>query len=79
MIKKLGKGGAGEIFLVKDEISKDLKVLKKMTDFSETIDDEFLILRNLHHPNLVQVSDLIKTSAEESYLVEEYVVVTCPL
>jgi serine/threonine protein kinase len=59
MIKKIGQGGCGEVFMVMhlatDQI-RAMKVVSKLSDkVVKTVFDELNILKQLDHPNIVKV------------------------
>lgn len=59
--RKLGEGGMGEVFQVKDTVEKDrplaYKLLKAQGGNLEYFKHEFKLLARLDHPNLVKVYD----------------------
>ncbi len=59
VIKKIGQGGCGEVFMVMhlptDQI-RAMKVVSKQSDkFVTTIYDELNVLKSLDHPGIVKV------------------------
>ena len=79
LIKSLGKGSYGEVFLSTKEGRKEYFATKKMdrkkTDepgFKKYFDNEIKILTTLKHPNIVKLEELKKTK-NYYYLVMEYV------
>ena len=78
VIRLLGEGAAGAVFLVKDiEKEGELVALKILTN-TEAFDehtlkrflDELHVAQSLKHPNIVQAYDFIKMSDSIAYTME---------
>ncbi len=73
LVRELGRGGMGKVYLVEDQIRNRqkvvLKVLLSVVDAPEidALKREFATLAKLRHPNLVQVFDLGKLSDSTGY------------
>ncbi|TET35804.1 MAG: tetratricopeptide repeat protein [Planctomycetota bacterium] len=75
VLRTLGKGGMGEVFLVEDKLKKDRRVALKTIkpdapDIDEFVDHfkaEFDSLRKLSHPNLAKVYDFGYDSEKGQY------------
>ena len=61
VIKKIGSGTSGQVFLVLDDEEKEvaLKLLNKnfKTDRIRRLKKEFNIMKSLNHPNIAEVYD----------------------
>ncbi len=59
--RKLGSGALGDVFLVRDRRDDNdicLKLLRiEGSGYIQSLKDEFLILSQLNHPNLIRVYD----------------------
>jgi|GEM_PF-6066245 len=70
--EKLGQGGIGEVYRVLDLWDKRPKALKfllpefKSTPLEEAFRQEFFLLRNISHPNLVRVFDFHPQTGDSS-------------
>ena len=79
VVRKLGEGGMGEVFLVKDEAASPtgpmaLKVLRGPTPRIQELRHEFQVLSTLNHPNVVRVCDFGPTlEGDGCYFSYEYV------
>lgn len=83
IIDKIGEGGMGNVYKVKDTLKnnavfalKTIKssVFKKNQDFIlQRFKKEFEIMTHLKHPNLVRVFDFVTDSSNNCYIVMEYV------
>jgi Nif-specific regulatory protein len=77
ILKEIGSGGIGKVFKATD-LSKQktvaIKVLldKESEDF-ERFKNEFLLLKKLHHPNIVKVYDFGFSDRDKPYFAMEYV------
>lgn len=79
VVKNLGRGGMGEVFLAHDALL-DRKVAIKVLSQELTQKKEFLhrfvrearITASLDHPNIVKIFDLIQTN-NQYYLIMEYI------
>jgi Nif-specific regulatory protein len=77
LLRSLGRGGMGEVFLAADRERPDtpvaLKYLLNTHAESDRLREEFLRMSRLRHPNLIQVYDL-ETDGErnEPFIVMEY-------
>jgi tetratricopeptide (TPR) repeat protein/tRNA A-37 threonylcarbamoyl transferase component Bud32 len=65
ILKKLGEGGGGEVFLVEDTLKQRqqlaMKILRQQDQSDAAVDEQFRnevsMLATLHHPNLVRMFD----------------------
>src|SRR5215210_828192 len=80
VVRPLGSGGMGEVFLDRDRVlGRDvaLKVLRKQyagdDEFAERFKREAMSAASLSHPNIVQVYDRGETEEGASYIAMEYV------
>jgi serine/threonine protein kinase len=80
VVRPLGSGGMGEVFLARDRVlGRDvaLKVLRKQfagdEEFAERFKREAMSAASLSHPNIVQVYDRGETEEGASYIAMEYV------
>ncbi|RME88158.1 MAG: hypothetical protein D6785_01150 [Planctomycetota bacterium] len=80
IVKELGKGALGEVFLVKDRLHRDslfaLKQLRGDVHSSlekEAFYSEFLLLSQFHHPHIAKVFDFGITEEGHLYFTSEYI------
>jgi eukaryotic-like serine/threonine-protein kinase len=80
VVRPLGSGGMGEVYLARDRVlGRDvaLKVLRKQyagdDEFAERFKREAMSAASLSHPNIVQVYDRGETEDGASYIAMEYV------
>src|SRR5215216_2206528 len=80
VVRPLGSGGMGEVFLARDRVlgrNVALKVLRKQyagdEEFAERFKREAMSAASLSHPNIVQVYDRGETEEGASYIAMEYV------
>src|SRR5215211_2096790 len=80
VVRPLGSGGMGEVFLARDRVlGRDvaLKVLRTQfagdEEFAERFKREAMSAASLSHPNIVQVYDRGDTEEGSSYIAMEYV------
>src|SRR5919202_2580969 len=80
VVRGLGSGGMGEVFLARDRVlGRDvaLKVLRRQyagdSEFTERFRREARRAASLSHPNIVQVYDRGETEDGASYIAMEYV------
>jgi eukaryotic-like serine/threonine-protein kinase len=80
VVRPLGSGGMGEVYLAHDRVlGRDvaLKVLRKQyagdDEFAERFKREAMSVASLSHPNIVQVYDRGETEEGASYIAMEYV------
>jgi eukaryotic-like serine/threonine-protein kinase len=80
VVRPLGSGGMGEVYLARDRVlGRDvaLKVLRKQyagdDEFAERFKREAMSAASLSHPNIVQVYDRGETVEGASYIAMEYV------
>src|SRR5918997_2202237 len=80
VVRPLGSGGMGEVYLARDRVlGRDvaLKVLRKQYagdgEFAERFKREAMSVASLSHPNIVQVYDRGETEEGSSYIAMEYV------
>ncbi|CAK91960.1 unnamed protein product (macronuclear) [Paramecium tetraurelia] len=75
IVKKLGQGGFGEVYLVKHLTTEHLRaakvVLRKTVNCEEKLLEETEILRTLDHPNIVKVLEIF-ADFKYYYIVTEY-------
>ena len=79
LIKELGKGSFGEVFLTKKLKSPQLYATKKIpcsnlksNEFTKYLNNEINIMKKLDHKNIVKLYDLIKTP-NNLYIIMEYI------
>src|SRR5215208_4271684 len=80
VVRPLGSGGMGEVYLARDRVlGRDvaLKVLRKQyagdDEFAERFKREAMSVASLSHPHIVQVYDRGETEEGSSYIAMEYV------
>jgi eukaryotic-like serine/threonine-protein kinase len=80
VVRPLGSGGMGEVYLARDRVlGRDvaLKVLREQyagdDEFAERFKREAMSVASLSHPNIVQVYDRGETEEGASYIAMEYV------
>ena len=80
VVRPLGSGGMGEVYLARDRVlGRDvaLKVLRRQyagdEEFAERFKREAMSAASLSHPNIVQVYDRGETEEGASYIAMEYV------
>jgi serine/threonine protein kinase len=80
VVRPLGSGGMGEVYLARDRVlGRDvaLKVLRKQyagdDEFAERFKREAMSAASLSHPNIIQVYDRGETEEGASYIAMEYV------
>jgi serine/threonine-protein kinase len=80
VVRPLGSGGMGEVYLARDRVlGRDvaLKVLRKQyagdAEFAERFKREAMSAASLSHPNIIQVYDRGETEEGASYIAMEYV------
>src|SRR5215203_5666993 len=80
VVRPLGSGGMGEVYLARDRVlGRDvaLKVLRRQyagdDEFAERFKREAMSAASLSHPNIVQVYDRGETEEKASYIAMEYV------
>ena len=78
LVNLIGKSSFGEIYLTSkngDSRQFATKVIDKLsvndTEAKKYIDNELSILKNINHPNIVNLIE-VKESEEKLYIVEEY-------
>ncbi|MBU3180226.1 serine/threonine protein kinase [Clostridium psychrophilum] len=74
VIKTLGKGGMGTVYLCENTIIGNLWAIKEVTKNSKHIDilTEAIILKNLNHPGIRRIVDIFYAS-NNLYMVQDYV------
>ncbi len=78
VIRKLGEGGMGTIFLVQHPVDGTLRAAKVMKTglnnpfLSQRFRREFRVLKSLNHPGIIQVEELVMDD-QENYFLMEYV------
>ncbi|CAD8148972.1 unnamed protein product [Paramecium octaurelia] len=75
IVKKLGQGGFGEVYLVKHLSTENLRaakvILRKTISCEEKLLEETEILKTLDHPNIVKVLEIF-ADFKYYYIVTEY-------
>ena len=74
IIKRLGKGGMGTVYLAKNENLGNYLAIKKIEKVEAKIDikTEQKILTELNHPSIVKIFDVAEDN-KNIYLIEEYI------
>src|SRR5918998_6540648 len=78
VIRRLGAGGSGAVFLTRDERLDREVAVKRLhgaevtTETARRLRREARIMASLHHPNLVTVYDML-TEDDDLFLVMEYI------
>lgn len=74
IIKRLGKGGMGTVYLAKNESLGNYLAIKKIEKVGSKIDikTEQKILTELNHPSIVKIFDVAEDN-RNIYLIEEYI------
>ncbi len=76
VVRSLGSGGMGEVFLVRDERDGSLRALKRLTlqtpEAAARMREEFAFLARVDHPNIVQVFDYGLLAKGGAYFTMEY-------
>ena len=80
VISPLGEGGVATVYKVRDTTTGNVKALKALKQAPGTVvgtvarfEQEYRILRSLHHPNLPEVFDYGVTQEKTRYIVMEFV------
>ncbi len=77
VIEKLGEGGTGQVYKVHDQVLDNtlaLKVLLKTSKNSYlSLQEEFKLLTQLNHPNLIKVHDFGLTKNNVPFFTMDYV------
>jgi hypothetical protein len=75
IVDVLGQGGFSKVYRVRDEVEREERALKLFDSAAgyEAVRREIGALRNIHHPNVVEVYWAGKTSAGEWYLITEFI------
>lgn len=78
-IKEIGKGSYGVVYLMQDKMDgnryvvvKSIKVKKKNIAELKSAQQEANFLKQLHHPNVIQITDAFQKSPTEFCIVLEY-------
>jgi Protein tyrosine and serine/threonine kinase len=71
----LGQGGFSKVYRVRDDVEGEERALKLFESAAgyEAVRREISALRKIHHPNVVEVFWAGKTSADDWYLITEFV------
>src|SRR5262245_33220387 len=74
VLRPLGKGGMGKVFEAEDRqcgARVALKMLSSLTpDSIQRFKEEFRALRDLHHPNLVRLGELLEQQGDWFFTME---------
>lgn len=77
ILKPVGEGGFGAVYVAEDQILKTTCALKENLDYWEEAQEQFereaLILAGLRHPNLPRVTDYFRIPGQGQYLVMDIV------
>jgi calcium-dependent protein kinase len=75
LIKKIGQGGCGEVFMVMHMPTDQIRAMKVISKASEkvvqTIYDELNVLKSLDHPGIVKVFEYYQDD-KNLYVIMEY-------
>ncbi|MBO4375408.1 MAG: serine/threonine protein kinase [Lachnospiraceae bacterium] len=76
VIRKLGTGGMGSVYLARDERLGKLWAIKELGDSGEFADytrrSEVSVLRKVSHPNLPRITDIFDEN-KKTYMVMDYI------
>lgn len=79
LVRKLGRGGMGEVWLARDTVAKiDVALkflpleLRRSEDAQEQLSDSYRRVHGLHHPHICAVKDLILDPVIGYFLVMDY-------
>ena len=75
IIKRLGKGGMGTVYLAENKNLGNYLAIKKIEKVGSKIDikTEQKILTELNHPSIVKIFDVAEDN-RNIYLIEEYII-----
>jgi len=75
ILQELGQGGFSKVYRVRDEVESKERALKFFTTAAgyDAVRREIGALREIHHPNVVEVFWADKTSGGDWYLITEYI------
>ncbi|MCC8049218.1 MAG: serine/threonine protein kinase [Clostridiales bacterium] len=72
MIRRLGSGGEGTVYLVCHIRTEQLRAAKVLTNIRENCRHELDMMKNLNHPSLPKVIDILE-EGENTWLIMEYI------
>lgn len=72
MIRRLGSGGEGTVYLVCHMNTEQLRAAKVLTNIRDNRRHELDMLKNLNHPSLPKVIDILE-EGENTWLIMEYI------
>ena len=80
LVKQLGRGGRGEVWLAVDEQTGDELAIKRLpaelagdTAALNDLTREVQKSRNLAHPNIIRIHELVQPEGEPAFVTLEYV------
>ena len=77
ILKEIGSGGIGKVFKAIDLFGRNTVAIKVLlsqeSEHVERFKNEFLLLRKLHHPNIVKVYDFGFSDTGEPYFTMEHI------
>jgi Nif-specific regulatory protein len=77
ILKEIGSGGIGKVFKAIDLFGRNTVAIKVLlsqeSEHIERFKKEFLLLRKLHHPNIVKVYDFGFSETSEPYFTMEHI------
>jgi serine/threonine protein kinase len=73
-VRRLGSGGMGVVYEARDRVNGNIVAIKTLSDFEPEallrFKTEFRALQNVHHPNLVQLYELIEENGTWFFTME---------
>ncbi|CAG9313378.1 unnamed protein product [Blepharisma stoltei] len=76
MIRTVGEGGFGKVYVVKDKRTSAIKAMKEIpkinVDNNKKVDEEIDILKELDHPNIMKIYEVYESS-KSYYIISEFI------